>query len=271
MKKTLFVPKQRGGHVTHYHHFLYGYYLPILLEPEILNNLGEEKYVFNCDNMNKIFEQTPKINFGIIEEARPDGNKLDVAQTVLDQFDCKTPKAFDGHGYDIPKVMIENLNKVVDKIYDIKNSTDEYILLIDRGRTPTKSKQDEFDNLDSRYTFGNQRRTISNIDEVHQHLKNIMPTKRVRLENWSLKDQIVLFRNAKYIVAQHGAGLSNAIFVSDKCKGVVEFSTKYIPRQREWFSKLFSNLSIKHIKIVSQEQHINIDLDRFQRVTKNLF
>ncbi len=67
--------------------------------------------------------------------------------------------------------------------------------------------------------------------------------KTVFLEEMSVKEQIVLFANAKFIVAPHGSGLSNLVFCTPDTTIVELFSPHYL-RTDYWI--LSQQLQLKH-------------------------
>jgi capsular polysaccharide biosynthesis protein len=50
----------------------------------------------------------------------------------------------------------------------------------------------------------------------------------VQLEDISIYDQIRIFRDSNFIVAPHGAGLSNVVFSDSKTKVIEIFSPMYV-------------------------------------------
>jgi capsular polysaccharide biosynthesis protein len=70
-------------------------------------------------------------------------------------------------------------------------------------------------------------RRVSNEDELWRQLQ-IKGFNKVRLEELSWREQISVFRNARSIVAPHGAGLSNLIFCNPGTKVVEFFSRSFM-------------------------------------------
>lgn len=78
------------------------------------------------------------------------------------------------------------------------------------------------------YTF---RRSIQNSDKFEKKLKKICDKLKLtfitlKLEKITLLEQFYLFYNAKTVIAQHGAGLSNIFYMKPKMN-VIEISTSY--------------------------------------------
>ena len=108
------------------------------------------------------------------------------------------------------------------------------------------------DRSDSNITKLNNRQII-NENEIKKILKKYK-FKFVKLSEYSFKDQISIFNNAKIIVGNHGAGFANIIF-SKKNKKVNEFIDKNTPTT---FRKISKDLSLKYIHI--QGKRIGKDL-----------
>lgn len=70
-------------------------------------------------------------------------------------------------------------------------------------------------------------RRITNEREVI-HLLQKYDFSAVRLESLTFLDQVSLFKNANFVIAPHGAGLSNIVFCSKGTKVIEIFSPKFI-------------------------------------------
>lgn len=276
MSKVLYLPNQYAGSVRHYHHFLMGYYLPIFLDLDI----DDDNYVLDCGDMNKIFEQTPKANFKFYNGSAC--LKISYRENPDSTYVLKSHRGFDGpRTTHIPK--LKSIGDKINFIFDLseQNTEDEYILLIDRGKTPEEKEIKFYNSLFKNekshiLTYGNQRRTIINMDEVFECLNSIMPTKRVVLDNLDIKEQVSLFRGATYVVSQHGAGLSNLCFCSDKCKGFLEFINSSGPikyahnNEKRWFIGLAETMRLRHTQLPVTENHVRIDTDMLFHLVKFL-
>jgi len=70
-----------------------------------------------------------------------------------------------------------------------------------------------------------ERRKIINNEDVKNLLKNL-GFKSVTLSNHNFKEQVELFKNAKFIVGLHGAGFANIVFAKPKTS-VIEIQSAY--------------------------------------------
>ena len=76
-------------------------------------------------------------------------------------------------------------------------------------------------------------------------------------------EQYYIFNNAQLIIAQHGAGLANIIFMKNKCSVIEIVCKKRI--NENWFldlSKACNNLN--YMQFFSDEENVKIDLNNFK-------
>lgn len=256
MIRTLYLPRNNGGFISHYHHFLMGYFLPVLNEVPI--SLIRNTYFVDCGPMNTIVRE-----FGFLLKD----------DTINEKgFDnIKEIKGLDGPEEAIPLELIETINSKVDQVLNIdsKKDHDPYILLIDRG--PKVDIDQQIPELG-----GAHRRTILNMEEVKETLSEFGTVKTSILETLSFKDQVELFRNASCIVAQHGAGLSSMCFAL-RCKDLIEIvNTNNIVSS--WFQNLADTMGIRRHLIVTTEagdgtqmKNVTVDIQSLNSCMKLIF
>jgi len=84
-----------------------------------------------------------------------------------------------------------------------------------------KKKEDNFNNSQKIYIDRSDSKfdhnQLSNNEEVCNHLKK-MGFAIIKLTKFTLEEQIKVFNNAKIVIANHGAGLTNIIFCNPKTK-----------------------------------------------------
>ena len=101
---------------------------------------------------------------------------------------------------------------------------------------------------------GKQRRRFLNEDVAFKELKKY-GFKKYRLEDLSIDEQINLFYDAEFVVAAHGAGLTNIIFSEDI--GVLElFANNCILPYYYYLSK---SLGHKYFDLYGDKSHIHAD------------
>ena len=243
-RSVLYLPKVRIGDPTHYHHFLFGHFLPVLHDLDL--SRGEKIYMPDVGPMNAVIES---VGFNVYSWRKPY-----VEPIAINEF--RRTKGFDGRNQPLPEGLVSELNRKIDKLCDIPETEEKHILLVDRGKP---LKIEDGDNFIG--TRGAQRRTIINIEEAEDCLKPYGKVIRTTLGRKTLPEQVSLFRNAWMIVAQHGAALSNVIFATN-CEHVIEFETlggasmaspRDIPKEPyvakkghgPWFNSVYKEMKIK--------------------------
>ena len=106
-------------------------------------------------------------------------------------------------------------------VYDLE-SCNKYppVILIERGCKPLSA-----DRMGGQWVkTGSAIRTIENHGELKEALSNKYGDSfiNVRLEDMPFEEQIALFKNAKLVVAQHGAGMCNIAWMVNKGATVLE-------------------------------------------------
>lgn len=117
---------------------------------------------------------------------------------------------------------------------------------------------------------GASRRSIINHGELREAVEALFTPQRqvvnLQLEKLSMREQIEHFASADIVIAQHGAGLSNALWMSNRAR-VLEIS---IDRSDNHFIKLCQSLGVKHHYYQANDDHAVIDLDNFESWVRSL-
>ena len=199
--------KNYSGSYQHYYHFLLGYLLPLV------NWLYLEK---NFLKYKKIFIEDTKVMNKHIKNVFPKKVEILSKDNRSEIFNNKTLLGFDNR-YNYPSNKIKKSNKKLKEILLDKKSFNKSInfnfkkrnkvLVIDRGEPDDFYNSEECVIKDSAC----QRRSTPNLKNIKE-LLNGFDYKFVYLEDESLINQIKLFSESDFIIAQHGAALSNIIF-----------------------------------------------------------
>jgi len=106
---------------------------------------------------------------------------------------------------------------------------------------------------------GASRRSIPNNDELHRGLEGLgFPVSQLTLEHMTLGQQVAAFSRARIVVAQHGAALSNILWMTPGAT-VIEI----IPadtKPYDHFSHLAEIAQIRHVAIQQASDHSPVDL-----------
>lgn len=221
----------REGSVEHYYHYIFGYLAPILLrEPKKLPPFNY--LVRSCGPMDKI---TAEFNFtditvipkqdwiGIVALHTVPGRKL----VGMDHPSCYDPAVLQRYR----EIVHARLNVPVPERADLT-------VIINRGESPAFYQSDAAENKRS----ANIRRSVPNMDEVVAAVREVRPDVQVvELETASLAEQVALFSRAKTVIAQHGAALTNVLWMPPGGH-VVEFVPTEITRGK--FERHFADLAL---------------------------
>lgn len=250
-KKIKIESKMFGpGNIEHYYHFIFDLLLPInfIIEKTSWKNIFLIKkfgilteILINLfhDNI-KILGQKEFFSKEIIPSTKIIG--IDPGHTIITNKDCEQLK----------KNILNKLN--------IKNCENpKKILLIERG-TPLSYYINEAELKWS----GNSRRSIINHSELRKMLGWLIKPDfefiNLELEKLSFKEQIEHFNSAIIVIGQHGAGLSNILWMN---KGwfVIEFWSENMFH----YKKLSRAKDLKYFLQSHKEQHIKIDCENLKK------
>lgn len=249
----LYDPANNEGFLNHYHHFLFGYLLPVYIDVKE-KKLDKTHNIFLLNVKSKSMNsKTTDLGFNVWGNPKVHWNTPLIRSTA---------KGFDGTNHPIDKKITGVINRYLIK-RNKSVSQKPYILLLDRGKKVTAHRK-QFE-----HTFGSERRTIVNIATVERILSEYADVRRVDPQNFTLHRQIELFKNAWMIVSQHGAGLSNTIFTS-KCKFMVEIVNDKKPEQYDWFQSVSEAKGIARYRIHTRDNHCVCNTDEIRRIMEYL-
>lgn len=209
------INKRKGGYLWHYGHFF-----PDCLIDEfnLLFNLPV-KNVIRLDNSEQSIGTFNKIYENVIKKKNIE-YKLDKfnevyskTKLIIGYFQGPYPNNYFDKIY---KYIISNFYNKKIKKYDI--------ILIERGsqklKYDTKTLKIIYNkNKTIEYvtSTGKNRRSINDHNKLKKYLESKYNDKfkNIILEDLSFSDQITYFNNAKFIIAQHGAGLFNLVFCKE--------------------------------------------------------
>jgi hypothetical protein len=203
MASTLLVPCQWLGSVEHFYHFMLGYYLPLVLE---LAASGRKSVVVrDCGPMNPwlhLLRATRDVEIippGIMLHRFVRGAEASVVLEPLDDpstFDASRFRAFRQAFTEVTGTPVPADPRV--------------ITLVDRGPS------DPFF-LDGRAeisTSAGERRSIPNINDLAHELAELGAMACVDTADMTPVDQVELMGRTSVLVAQHGAGLTNMVWMT---------------------------------------------------------
>jgi hypothetical protein len=256
--------KSNYGSITHFYHFFYG-----VLVPLILVHLENKKDLFNIYGdtgpMIKILYEMP-FTIKVLQHIPKDCYDL----VPLDSFKSKFINKRITLLYSEKIKICDFFEKNVP--FYLKELNFKDIVLIERNIDPSYkhidySKQ-HFELQKMGKLSGKDRRYIINHEEIVDYLKSNFSDNfiNVSLERTSIYYQYLLFKNAKIIIASHGAGLSNVIFMKENTCVIEIISKEKLNKEKE---DTFKNLSLfcklKHKFIITEKEIDIIDILKLKK------
>lgn len=111
-----------------------------------------------------------------------------------------------------------------------------------------------------------EKRKVLNHTELEQLLSKYQ-FKTLYAEDFSLEEQISIFKNAKFVVSPHGAGLSNIIFMNKGSK-IIEISTDIKEQCVPHFMVLANHLELDYYYLDSkiEKENYSVDLENLEKL-----
>ncbi|MEM8527052.1 MAG: glycosyltransferase family 61 protein [Bacteroidota bacterium] len=244
-----------GGHVEHYYHFIFDLLLPLSL----LIRKTSSKIIFVLED----FGVLTQLLLGLFE------NRVKICSAISPSIKKK-------------EIDLVGMNpKIIPLQYFRFKSLKEEIcanLNIGCAEKPTKILLIERLYPNSYYFSraknkgsGTSRRSIKNHKELQKFIdskvKSPFEFHNVQLENMSLKDQINHFSSACVVIAQHGAGLSNILWMPEQSI-VIELG--YKSDINTYFRCLSKVMKHHYILFDYDEPHIQVNyLELHKKLLRN--
>jgi hypothetical protein len=228
-ESVLVVPGAKWGSITHYYHFMFGLFLPFISK-EMHRQHETHYYLPEIGPMSRHLSKLVENgwSFGTPEEA----SALNTGMRRVTPIGWDHPSAYH-------MANLEQVRDYIFKIFSIKQeirSAEKNILIIGRGQESNKSAPSD--------TYGAQRRTIPNLDDLYLKINGQANVTFVELDLMELDTQITLFANSDCIIAQHGAALSNLIFCRPNTTIIEVIDSLKRPM---FFQSLSERLKLNHI------------------------
>lgn len=263
-----------AGSVEHYYHFFVGFLVPLVhwyCSTEAQRTYPRI-YIRSCAPLDHIiFEIDLKgvvvlnreLHKALESEPEYDGNCLE--HVVLEGYDH--PTRYSKEVFDYVKSRIESrlflkMERLIKKVTQRKS---EKILVINRSAPNYYYSSDKSEIK----TAGTDRRSIPNFDEIIELLpkENTVST---TMEGKTLREQFLLFSNAKIVVAQHGAALANIIFCVADTR-VVEIIPQDLPQSilaTNHFGELAKRLHLEYACVRQTSRHSDVDAREIARIVQ---
>lgn len=241
-------PRGAGGDVEHYHHFLFDLALPL---QGLLQRLPRSTAV----EVREIGVLTP-----LLSRLFPDVR-------ILARSEATPARPLPLVGMNpvavaVPRRRLEAFRGAVFERLGIGAPDGQHeVLLIERG-PPHRYYRTEARQRGA----GTDRRSILNHDELAVWLRaRVAEPLRfhdVRLEELPLERQVSLFRSARLVVGQHGAGLSNAVWMEPGAT-LVELRAPPPAIQGLHFQALSALRRLRYARFPVEGDHVRVPVDRF--------
>lgn len=252
IKTPMLVPAQWQGSVEHFYHFFHGYFVPIVLWQD---KTQQRKFaVRNCGPMNPWFELlAPDTEL----EFLPPGVMLQRVLTHRQEYQIL-------HNWDDPtKFHRRSLDRFVNAVLarvgaasgeSLLNSLPRITVL---ERRPSKAFYLEAGS--ETHASAADWRSVPNMPAVAEALRFLGEVTLADTAGMPPAEQVRLFNSTDVLVAQHGAGLSNIVWLP-KGSAVVEIKPPLMPTIGTIFSNLASIRSVDYAEVPQADEHAEIDL-----------
>ena len=228
------VPANWQGTPEHFYHFFLGYFMPLVLWQE--RSGASEVAVRDCGPMNAWFDL---LRQGTDVEMMPPGVMLERVlshrQERVILHDWDNPTRF--HRRSLDEFTQAVLPRAVDAASPSSSST--------AGRTPRITLLERRPNPEYYHSGtaetpggGSEWRSVPNIDDIADALAPLGDARIVDTAELEPRDQVRTIRDTDLLIAQHGAGLANLVWLPPGA-GVIEL----LPPLPPTIDTIFRNLA----------------------------
>lgn len=252
-----------NGRVVHYHHFLLAFLVPLILS---LQSGLIRRSTIAFPDMGSLNEKVKEVtkHFGFRAEVYPRGlgsvfSKIEGVR-IFPLKSRDAPQVYGNQLSDLDFSILDDFredllsgNDINEHSYDVllinRSSSSPYYMSKRYIREFGKSRQG---------AGGASRRSVPNTMDLERALREVGRVRAIDLENISLKDTVQAFRDARVVVAQHGAALSNLVWCR-KSAGVLEVvPVGYFFQEARIFRSLALARKLNHMCIPQEHEHASV-------------
>lgn len=247
---VVLIPNQWNGSVQQYYHFLLGYLAPLLMWS--LKHPDKKIAVRDCGPMNRWFELLPG---QLGPEIMTVGDVLHVLagnlrpHRVLRGMD--DPDAFSAA--DLNTFAEYTRKRALEQ--NIRSRSYEPIVVTDRA-----SSDEYFSSSGAEWPeSGSQKRSVPNLNEIVRSWSR-SDLRIIDAAHMDIYEQIIAHSNARVLIGQHGAGLTNMIWMSPG-GWVIEILPPMPADATNIFSTLAATLGLHHVAVQQDSVHAPVNPD----------
>lgn len=252
LKRTMVVPAQWQGSVEHFYHFFFGYFMPLVLWQE---RTGTMVFTLrDCGPMNPWFDLL-----------RPDTD-LEYIQpgVMLQRVLTHRQERQILHGWDDPTrfhrssmdQFVQTVSARADVKVERKSGEPKQITVLDRAPT----LEFYLKGTSETYSSGAEWRSLPNTSDVAAALEPLGNVTLLDTAAMSPTEQVRALAGTDLLVAQHGAGLSNMVWMPPG-SAVLEIKPPLMPTINEIFANLASARGLDHVTVEQAGEHAAIEID----------
>lgn len=257
----MLVPAQWQGSVEHFYHFMLGYFVPVVLWQ---HKSGQSDFaVRDCGPMNPWFnllQADTKIEFlapGVMLQ-----RTLTHRQEQQVFWDWDNPTRF--HSKSLSAVS-EIIRSRASNLPAHSDDSTKRITILVRGKGPDFYHAEKTEV----YGSGSELRSIPNLSDLAIALESFGTVKFIDAATLSPAEQVQEFMHTDILIAQHGAGLSNILWMPSGAT-VIEIQPPLAPTIDHIFSNLAAALKLKYSVLHQEHEHSSIDVNVVSHCVKGV-
>ena len=251
LERIMVVPAQWQGSVEHFYHFFLGYFMPLVLWQERTGTMAFT--LRDCGPMNPWFSLLrPATDIAYIQPGVMLQRVLTYRQERQILHGWDDPTRF--HRDSMDQFMRTVLTRI-DAVEPRPGST-KRITVLDRAPTPDFYLQETSEVFSSGSAF----RSLPNTLEISRALEAHGKVTVIDTAAVSPEEQVRALANTDLLVAQHGAGLANMVWMPPG-SAVLEIKPPLVPIVNEIFANLAACRELDHLAVDQVGEHTPIEVD----------
>ncbi len=258
IQKKMLVPAQWQGSVEHFYHFMLGYFVPVTLWQMQTQTL--DFAVRDCGPMNPWFELLePGSSIEYVKPGVMLQRTLTHRQEMQVFWDWDNPTRFHRKSLAKCRALIKHRTNVEDTRHSAPSPL--RITVLNRKVSSDFYHGEKTEVVGS----GSQIRSIPNLLELSELIHDFGVVTFVDSAELTPEQQVQLFSRTDLLIAQHGAGLSNMLWMNPLTT-VVEIQPPLPPTIDKIFENLAWALNVKYICVKQRDEHADIDVSEVARI-----